>query len=137
MNDSAQGADFYALPKNLKIPFDPIGWQVLVLPRQPKKVSAGGIILTDDTQAADEVKTCCGQIVALGNLCFQAKTKAGLDLTQLNPMPKVGDWIVYSYYAGIPFPVKDGDEILNYKLITDTEVRGVTYDPQALVSYIR
>lgn len=56
----------------------PSTWHVLILPKQPRKMSSGGIALPDQVQQAEMHLNYIGQIVALGPL-------AGMNPKFLNP----------------------------------------------------
>lgn len=112
---------------------DPLFWYCLVLPKQPKKYSEGGILLTDDTKEAQEHLVFCGQVLKVGDLAFQAKTRAGLDLSEDSHRPKVGDWVVFAQYAGQRMELRDETVVL---MLADTEMMGRTDHPELFRHYI-
>ena len=85
---------------DVELPVTPIGWRVLIRPFEPPKESSGGIVLPDEARQSEEHLTYVGQIVAMGDLCYKAQTRSGIDLSHINPKPQVGDWIMYGTYGG-------------------------------------
>lgn len=117
----------------------PTLWRVLVLPKQPKKMSAGGIALPTMAVDAERHLNFIGQVLALGPL-------AGKSDKFLNPdwQPghydkprwlwdvKVGDWVVYGRYAGM------AKEFKGVKLLTvnDDEITEVISGPDGFRVYL-
>lgn len=113
-------------------PCQPIFWRVLIAPAPPKEETKGGIILTDDTRAAESTLTCVGKVLRMGSLAFKAKTKAGLDLADEVNAPKVGWWVLFNQYAGQKLFV----EGLEYRILNDTEILAVTENPDEFRNYV-
>ena len=138
------GLKYDELPK-------PALWRVLVLPKQPKKKSAGGIVLPEQTQEAEAHLNYIGQIVGLGPL-------AGRNDKFLNPAwthPKnkdvtdweaferengprylwdfaVGDWVIYGRYSGQVITFK-GIRLLT---LNDDDVAERIPDPSGFRVYV-
>lgn len=112
---------------------EPLHWYILIRPKQPKRESDGGIILTPDTQEAQEHLVFCGQVLKTGGLAFQAKTRAGLDLGAQPNLPQIGDWVVFGQYAGQRMELQDESTVL---ILADTEILGITRHPERFRHYI-
>jgi len=115
------------------LPLQPVGWRVLVRPYEPDVQSSGGILYPDETQQSEEYLTYVGQIVAMGSECFRAVTRSGIELANINPKPKVGDWIVFGTYGGQKIHTKSGAK---YLIINDDGIMGLTSDPSAFRAYV-
>ena len=110
------------------VPMAPKYWRLLLMIREPEEVTESGIVLMRATLDIESYLTYVGMVVAHGKLAFKAKTRAGLKLRQENN-PKLGDRVVFYKNAGTRFKTMDG---LQFVLITDTEVWGVTDEPERL-----
>lgn len=111
----------------------PFGWKLLVRPKQAKKQSAGGIVLAQETTEAEQAMVYVGQVLALGDAAFTAKTQGGVDLGLIR-RPRVGDWIVYAPFAGQKMRVRGDDSLLI--LLNDTEVQAIIDSPDDYYSWI-
>jgi co-chaperonin GroES (HSP10) len=111
----------------------PLGWKVLVRPKQAPKMSLGGIVLADETSKAEEAMTYVGQILAMGDAAFTATTQGGVRLSHIRK-PKVGDWVVYAPFAGQKMRVRGDDSLL--VLMNDTELQAVIDEPGGFYSWI-
>jgi len=112
----------------------PVGWKVLVRPRQAKKVSAGGIVLAQETRDAEEAMVYIGQVLALGEAAFTATTQGGIDMSGFEVKPKVGDWVLYATFAGQKFKVKGDDSVI--LLLNDTEIQAVVENPDDYYAWV-
>lgn len=110
------------------IPMVPKFWRILVMIRKPEEVTESGIVLMRETTEIEEYLTYVGMVVAIGKLSFKAVTRAQLKLKQ-ERNPGLGDKVVFYKNAGTRFMTKDG---LQFVLITDTEIWGVTDEPDRL-----
>lgn len=110
------------------IPMVPKYWRLLVMIREPEDVTEQGIILMRETVDIESYLTYVGMVVAHGKLAFKAVTRAKLKLRR-EANPKLGDKVVFYKNAGTRFKTIDG---LQFVLITDTEVWGVTDEPKRL-----
>lgn len=92
----------------------PVGWRILVLPREIQEKTASGILLnTDSGRDRESMANTTGVVVAMGDQCFE-------DLG--TPWCKVGDKIIFAKYAGLLYLGKDGKK---YRMINDKDVTGV------------
>ena len=115
-------------PKAPHIPMVPKYWRLLLMIREPEEVSEFGILLMRETRDIESYLTYVGMVVAHGKLAFKAVTRSGLRLSR-EDNPKLGDQVVFYKNAGTRFKTIDG---LQFVLITDTEVWGVTDEPKRL-----
>ena len=116
------------MPVAPHLPMAPKYWRLLLMIREPETVTESGLVLLRQTTDIESYLTYVGMLVAHGKLSFKAKTRAGLRLRRENNA-KLGDKIVFYKNAGTRFKTRDG---LQFVLITDTEVWGVTDDPERL-----
>lgn len=114
-------------------PIIPLGWRVLVRPYRPKDITAGGIALPEEAIRNEEILTNVGQIITMGTQCFTAITRSGIDMSKVNPKPKVGDWIMYGAYGGQQFFTKGA---VKYTVINDDSIMGVVLNPHVFKVYI-
>ena len=81
----------------------------------------------------EKLLSCVGQIVAMGDQCFKAVTRSGIELSKIEPKPKVGDWIVYGTYGGQNIELKTGEK---YLVMNDDGIMGLVPDPRVFRAYI-
>lgn len=128
----------------------PTLWHVLVMPRQPRKVSEGGILIPAQAQDVEQYQNYIGEIVAMGPLagkndkflnpdyvswldCLRRSTstaelkEVGLQKPKHRWLyaPKVGDWVIYGKYAGMAKTFK-GTRFLT---INDDDITDVIDSP--------
>lgn len=115
-----------------ELPVMPVGWRVLVRPYEPKKQTAGGIELPDEVLQSETLLTYVGQIVAMGDQCYKAVTRSGIELANMDPKPQVGDWIMYGTYGGQTIITKAGTK---YLLMNDDGIMGIVKDPATFRVY--
>lgn len=115
-------------PVTPHVPMVPKYWRLLVMIREPEEVTSGGIVIMRETREVEAYLTYVGMVVAIGKLAFKAKTRAGLKLRQ-EDNPRLGEQVVFYKNAGTRFKTIDG---LQFVLITDTEIWGVTDEPERL-----
>ena len=105
----------------------PMLWRVLVMPVQPRKKTASGILLPFQIQDAESHLQYVVKVAALGPLAFRSfklargvvdwlRILAGLPVADA---PQVGDWVVVGRYAGqraefrgVKLTMLNDDEIL-------------------------
>lgn len=92
----------------------PYGERVLVQIRTPKKRSAGGIILHDETQETELWNTQVAKIISLGDAAF--KNRDDLKLWPEGQWAKVGDFVRVPKYGGdrwqVEIPGRQGENAL-------------------------
>ena len=116
----------------VQLPLIPIGWRILVRPFEHPK-SVGEILLPAEALEAEEYLTYVGQIVAMGSQCYKAITRSGIHLAEMDPKPKVGDWIMYGTYGGQKVITKAGAK---YLVMNDDGIMGIVEDPASFRAYI-
>lgn len=89
----------------------PTGGHLLVLPEKVEEMTAGGIILPQDTQEKEQQAATRGTLIAVGK-------SAWADIDD-HAWASVGDKISYSRYAGVSMAGEDGED---YVLINDNDV---------------
>lgn len=118
----------------VELPITPIGWRLLVRPyKPPKTYGESQIEIADEALESEELLTYVGQIVAMGDQCFTAVTRSGIELANINPKPKVGDWIMYGTYGGQTIKTKSGAK---YLMMNDDGIMGIVKDPSAFRAYL-
>lgn len=117
----------------VELPVTPVGWRVLVRPYEPPKKSSGGIELPDEALESEQLLTYVGQIVAMGDQCYKAVTRSGIELANMELKPKVGDWIMYGTYGGQKIITKAGAK---YLLMNDDGIMGIVKDPASFRAYL-
>lgn len=115
------------------LPVQPVGWRVLIRPYEPPTHTAGGIELPEEAKQSEEYLTYVGQIVAMGDQCYQAVTRSGIELANMDPKPKVGDWIMYGTYGGQKVITKAGTK---YLIMNDDGIMGLVKDPASFRAYL-
>ena len=115
-------------PRAPHVPFRPLYWRCLVMIREPEEITEWGFQMMRESRDIESYLTYAGMVVAVGRLAYKAKTRAGLKLSD-EDNPKLGDKVVFYKNAGTRFRTIDG---LQFVLITDTEVWGVTDEPERL-----
>lgn len=90
----------------------PTGGHLLVLPQAVEEMSAGGIILPQETREKEQQAATVGMLIAVGS-------SAWADLDDGSPWALAGDKVSYSRYAGVAMTGQDGQD---YVLINDNDV---------------
>lgn len=91
----------------------PLGFRVLIKPRDIEEKTEGGIILVDETKDAERRTTQVGHIVAIGPTAWSAFDDG-------QKWAEVGDKVVYVKYGGKL--IKDPDSGVEYVLLNDEDV---------------
>ena len=108
----------------------PQGWKILIKKPQPKKETAGGIILPDVSKDAESYMQITAEIVALGPLCYKER-QSGKPWCS-GPWCEVGDWAIVPKFTQFKMEI-DGEE---YRFINDDEVIAVVADPTNIKVYL-
>jgi len=116
-----------------KLPVVPIGWRVLIRCYTAPTHSAGGIEIPDEAKESEELLSFVGQIVAMGSECYKVRTRSGIEMSEIDPKPKVGDWIMYGTYGGQTIRTKSGAK---YLIMNDDGIMGIVDDPSTFKVYI-
>ena len=90
----------------------PTGGHILVRPDKVEEVTAGGIIMPQETRDREQLGTTVGIVIAIG-------LDAWSDLNPIEPWAKVGDKINYAKHAGYSMRGQDGQD---YVMMNDVDV---------------
>jgi co-chaperonin GroES (HSP10) len=117
-----------------ELPVKPIGWRVLIRPYEPKETwGDSDIVIAGEALESEEYLTYVGQIVAMGSECYKAVTRSGIELANIDPKPKVGDWIIYGTYGGQKVHMKSG---VKYLMMNDDGLMGIVEDPSLFRAHL-
>lgn len=122
--------DYWLNPEEIKIPEDlpqPQLWRMLIAPVQPRRKSAGGIIVPEQARDSEEHLAYIGKVVAVGPMVGR-KPEWPEGMYDI----KVGDWVVFGRYAGQRFQFKD----LRLLLLDDDAVMAKCSGPEGFRIYI-
>jgi len=117
---------------NNSIPI-PVGWKVIVKPKKGKTESESGIDLSATVDAQDHLNYI-GELVAVGEAAFCARTKGGIDMSAWKVRPQVGDQVMYAPYGGVD--IRRSGSTQNLKLLNDTEILAIIDDPDNYYSWV-
>lgn len=115
----------------------PFGARVLVQIRTPKRRSAGGIALPEETRDTELWNTQVARVIALGPVAFRNR-----DTLQLWPE---GEWCAAGEYVRVPkyggdrwqVPVPNSADMALFTFFKDLDVIGrVEGDPLSVVAFI-
>ena len=107
----------------------PVGWKVLVKPIEPKKETAGGILLPDSSIEAEEYLVAHGHIMAMGQLAYRDR---GTGEVWKGTWPKTEDHVTFGKYAGQKLIV-DGEKLI---LLNDDEITSIIPNGCNITSYL-
>lgn len=116
---------------------EPFGSRVLVQFRTPKKKTAGGIILTDETIETEKWNTQVAKVIAVGPLAFRSRDKK--TLWPEGAWAEPGDFVRVSKYGGDRWevPVGDGKENAVFAIFNDLDlIARVTSDPLTMKAFV-
>ena len=102
---------------------DPVAWRLLVMPQEPEKVTAGGIVLTTSHQDAQRYNTHVGLVLKKGPVVGQ---RDPINIAPFNV--REGDWVVYGKYAGQRIEVR-GVKLI---FLNDEDILATTLAPRML-----
>jgi co-chaperonin GroES (HSP10) len=114
----------------------PFGSRVLVQIRSPKKTSAGGIILHNETRETEVWNTQIAKVHSLGPLAF--KNRNTMESWPEGAWCKPGDYVRVPKYGGDRWKVPYGnEEEALFVIFNDLDiVGGVSGDPLAIKAFI-
>jgi len=98
----------------------PTGWRMLILPFRMKEKTDAGVLIGTETIDRQQVASQCGNILAMGDACYQDKERY-----PSGPWCKVGDWVVFARYAGSRIEIEGGE----VRLLNDDEILATVQDP--------
>lgn len=109
------------MTKKTKFPHYPLGWMVLLKPKALEEVTKGGIIITQETLAAEANACVLCEVVAKGDQAYTRPEHGG-------DWVEVGDWVLIAKFAGHKYIINDEE----YRLIDDDKILMKTEDPDAI-----
>lgn len=115
----------------------PFGDRVLVQIRTPKRQSAGGIILVEETQETEIWNTQVAKVLSLGSSAF--RNQDTLALWPEGEWCKPGDFVRVGKYGGDRWqlPIPGTRETALFVIVKDLDIIGkVTIDPLSIVAYV-
>ena len=110
-----------------------MGWKVIVRPKSAKEMSEGGIVI-EAAADAEEHLVYVGQIVAIGEAAYKARTQGGIDMSKWKRVPVVDDWVIFSPYGGLN--IRQRGEKKPLRLMNDTDIHAIVNDPDAYFAWI-
>lgn len=102
----------------------PVGWRVLLKPRDVSDVTAGGIIRPDITKETMKLAAVICEVIAMGPDAYGDANKFQ------DPWVKVGDQVLIERFAGARFKY-NGEE---YRILNDDEIIAVINDPDNITN---
>jgi len=114
-------------------PIKPLGWRLVIAPYEPENTSQGGILIAEQALESERLLTFCGKVVAVGEACYKAVTRSGLDMSLWERTPKVGDWVIYGTYGGQRVVTKGG---ARFVITNDDAVLAIVDGPQDFKYYL-
>ena len=117
----------------------PFGSRVLVQIRTAKTKTAGGIILSSETQDTEKWNTQIGKIISLGPLAF--KNRDTMKSWPEGDWCKKGEFVRVAKYGGdrweTKLPDNDANESAMFVIFNDLDIIGqVTGDPLMIKAFI-
>lgn len=106
-------------------------WRILVEPYVPKY--SGAVMLTDSVDNTERVISKIARIVQIGCFAFKARTESGLELSQSDLLPQVGEYYLHEMYAGQEVHLRSGHIL---RLLADTELLFRVDDPALFKGYL-
>ena len=102
----------------------PTGWRILVLPFQPKRVTKGGVHISDTAAERQHVATVCGLVLEVGPDCYRDKERY-----PRGAWCKKGDWVMFARYAGSRFKIEGGE----IRILNEDEILATIQDPEQIL----
>lgn len=109
---------------------DPVGWRLLVRPIEAEEVSAGGIVLVEETRQLQEHRSAIGLVVDVGPECYEHQKFR-------TTWVRVGDYVAYKPYAGSGIDVINNEgKRERYRFLNDDEILGTVPNPRRVKYYV-
>lgn len=116
---------------------EPLGNQVLVQMRMPKLKSAGGIVLTAESQDFDSSMVRVARVLAMGPIAY--KNRDSFKDWPEGAWVKVGDFVRVPSYAGVDawrIFLTENDSV-QFAMFNDYDMKGrIKGDPLQVVDYV-
>jgi len=91
----------------------PVEYKILIEPEEVEQKSAGGIVLAIATTEKEKMAQVRGRLIAVGGNAFEDWKE---------PIPRVGDHIMYAKFAGLVVKDKAGREL---RLANDKDITAI------------
>jgi co-chaperonin GroES (HSP10) len=102
---------------------DPTEFNIIIAPETAETVTAGGIILLDNSKEAKDMASMIGRLVKVAPLAFSyAKAEEWGDARK----PRPGDRVLFGKYAGV---LVKGDDEREYRVCKDADIIAVFEEP--------
>ena len=102
----------------------PTGWRLLVLPFRMDEKTKGGLLLGQDTLDKQQVASQCGNVLAMGPLCYKDKERY-----PDGPWCKIGDWVIFARYARSRIQIEGGE----IRLLNEDEILATVKNPEDIL----
>lgn len=121
------------------VPLQPLFWNVMVEPLIPKKQTASGILIADESLRVEKIQNTIGRVLHVGALAFKGKSASGLEL-QNDPLAhdlKAGDYVLFARYTGQTITLKaNAGEDRQVIILSDSELLAIVRDPEQIRFWI-
>jgi len=119
--------------------FKPVGNKILLQIRTPKKRSAGGIMLVEETRETDRWQSQVAKVISLGPVAFCNRTS--MAKWPEGAWCEPGQFVRAPLYGGDRWYQKVNPEDVNsedaiFLVIKDTDVIGLVPDPLSVIAFI-
>jgi len=112
-----------------------LGWKVIVAPKRGKQTTDSGIDISAGADAEEHLNYV-GEVIAMGEAAFTAKTKSGIDMSAWKVRPQVGDFVLYTPYSGMRIR-RSGEKGENWIiLLNDTDIQALIDDPDDYYAWL-
>lgn len=117
----------------------PFGQRIVVQMKCPRRKTASGLLLSEETRETDKDNTQVAKVVAIGPLAFKTRDKA-MEGWPEGDWFKVGDFVRVPRYGGdrwwMTHPA-DRAERVEFAMFIEREVCGLlTVDPRTMAAYL-
>jgi len=117
---------------DLPVPI-PVGWKVIVKPKEGKTQSEGGIDVSASLEAQNHL-VYLGELIAVGESAFVTKTAGGICMNDWKLRPQEGDFVIFSPYGGLR--IHRRGEKTPLILLNDTDIHAVIDSPDDYYAWI-
>lgn len=120
-------------------PYEPAWIWIVIEPRAPKTMSAGGIHHVEVSQTAETYQASIGRVLKAGPASMDGKTTSGIDICKFLPgittrEQLIGKWVFYQQHTGQRLRLAKTDQMIIVMKVTD--LLGSTEDPDAWRFYL-
>lgn len=105
----------------------PVGTMILYQLAKARTVSAGGIILSQETRDVDQFGCTLARCVAVGDACFKVKD-TGAQVYGAAPWVVPGDYVEIPAHGGSRFKIGPAGDVVVFVFFRDTDIISVMTD---------